>query len=235
MIFNPPLTRATLLRRYKRFLADVRDGDGREFTVHCPNTGSMLGCMTPGARILLSRSDDPRRKYAHTWQLVEADGTPVGINTGLANRLVEEAIGAGLVGELARWPSLRREVSYGTRGSRVDLLLEDGDERCYVEVKSVTAVAEDGAAIFPDAVSARGTRHLEELMAMRREGHGAALVFCVQRGDVDRVRPADAIDALYGRRLREAAEAGVRIIALGAEVRPAGIRLIRPLALDLSS
>jgi sugar fermentation stimulation protein A len=234
MHFDPPLIEATLLRRYKRFLADVRTPDGRELTAHCPNTGSMLGCMTPGSRVWLSHSSDPKRKYAHTWQLVEAEGTPVGINTGLANRLVEEAIGAGVIIELSGWPSVRREVRYGAQGSRIDLLLQDGPRHCYVEVKNVTAAVEDGVAIFPDAVSARGSRHLEELVLMRREGHHAALVFCVQRGDVDCVRPADAIDPLYGRRLREASEAGVRLLAYGAEVSPSGVRLARRLAVDLT-
>jgi sugar fermentation stimulation protein A len=234
MHFDPPLMEATLVRRYKRFLADVRTGDGRAFTAHCPNTGSMLGCMTPGARIWLSHSPDPRRKYAHTWQLVEADGTAVGINTGLANRLVEEAIASGVISALAHWPSVRREVRYGAQRSRIDLLLESGHRKCYVEVKNVTAAVDDGVAIFPDAVSARGARHLEELMLMRREGHQAALVFCVQRGDVNRVRPADRIDPVYGERLREAADAGVQVMAYGADVGPAGIRLAQPLTVDLS-
>ena len=234
MLFDPPLTEATLLRRYKRFLADVRTADGREFTAHCPNTGSMLGCMTPGSRVWLSRSDDTKRKYAHTWQLVEADGTPVGINTGLANRLVEEAIAGGVIRELDRWPALRREVRYGLRRSRIDLLLEDGASQCYVEVKNVTAAVEDGVAVFPDAVSTRGTRHLEELMLMREEGHDAALVFCVQRADVTCVRPADDIDPVYGARLREAADAGVQVLAYGADVSPGAVRLVRALDVDLS-
>ena len=234
MHFDPALTEARLVRRYKRFLADVRTDDGCAFTAHCPNTGSMLGCMTPGARVWLSHSSDPKRKYAYTWQLVEADGTMVGINTGLANRLVEEAIASGVISELSDWPSLRREVRYGARHSRIDLLLEAGDRRCYVEVKNVTAAVDGGVAIFPDAVSVRGTRHLEELMVMRREGHEAALVFCVQRGDVERVRPADRIDPVYGERLREAADAGVRVLAYRADVDPAGVRLAKPLNVDLS-
>jgi len=234
MQFDPPLTEATLLRRYKRFLADVRDARGREFTAHCPNTGSMMGCMEPGSRVWLSHSADPKRKYAHTWQLVEADDTLVGINTGLANRLVEEAIHSGLIAELQGWPVLRREVRYGEQRSRIDLLLEAGERRCYVEVKNVTAAVSDGVAIFPDAVSARGSKHLEELMLMVREGHEAALVFCVQRGDAKSVRPADAIDPLYGARLREAAEAGVRIMAYGAQVEPAGVSLGRALNVDIT-
>ncbi|ACL72449.1 DNA/RNA nuclease SfsA [Thioalkalivibrio sulfidiphilus] len=234
MEFEPALIEVTLLRRYKRFLADVRTPDGREFTAHCPNTGSMMGCMEPGSRVWLSHSPDPKRKYAHTWQLVEAEGALVGINTGLSNRLVEEAIGSGLIAELAGWPGLRREVRYGDQGSRIDLLLEDGERRCYVEVKNVTAAVSEGVAIFPDAVSARGSKHLEELMLMVREGHQAALVFCVQRGDVHTVRPADAIDPLYGQRLREAAQAGVRVLACGARVWPGGVVLERVLDVDLS-
>lgn len=233
MLFDPPLMEATLLRRYKRFLADVLTEDGRELTAHCPNTGSMLGCMTPGARVWLSHTDDPKRKYAHTWQLVEAGGTPVGINTGLANRLVAEAVSAGLIGELAHWPSVRREVRYGARGSRIDLLYEEGERCCYVEVKNVTAAVDRGVAIFPDAVSLRGTKHLEELMLMRREGHEAMLVFCVQRGDVHCVRPADSIDPAYGQRLREAVRSGVRVLAYGAEVSPSAVSLVRALDVDL--
>ncbi|EHQ53143.1 sugar fermentation stimulation protein [Ectothiorhodospira sp. PHS-1] len=236
MIFSQPLASGILQRRYKRFLADVLMDDGETITAHCPNTGSMLGCMTPGSRVWLSRSEDPKRKYPHTWELVEADGAIVGIHTGRANTLVEEAIRAGRVPELAHFTGLRREVKYGLHNSRIDLLLDLDGVDCYVEVKNVTAaVQEGGVALFPDAVSSRGSKHLRELIAMVEAGHRAALIFCVQREDVHGVRPADAIDPEYGIWLRRAHAAGVEVLALGARVSPCGIELMRPLPVDLSA
>jgi sugar fermentation stimulation protein A len=226
----PPLVEGRLLGRRKRFFADV-DLDGETVVAHCPNTGSMLGCKEPGSRVWLSRSDNDKRKLAWTWELVEArPGVPVGIHTGRSNRLVEEALAAGRLPELAGYAGLRREVNYGRESSRIDLLLEWPDGRLgYVEVKNVTAAVEDGVALFPDAVSERGTKHLRELMAMVAEGHRAAVVFCAQRGDVQEVRPADAIDPDYGRTLRQALAAGVEAYALGAEVSPQEIVLARQL------
>ncbi len=235
MTFSEPLTPAVLIRRYKRFLADVELADGQTMTVHCPNTGSMLGCADPGARVWLSRSDNPKRKYAYTWELVEvAGGTLVGINTGRTNRLVEEAIAAGDLPELGGYDSLRREVRYGQENSRVDFLLRGDDARlCYLEVKNVTATVEKGIALFPDAVSARGTRHLRELMAMAADNRRAVICFCVQRGDVEEVRPADAIDPVYGATLRQAVASGVEAIAYGAQVTPQGIQVKAPLPVVL--
>lgn len=230
MEFPAPLVEGTLLRRYKRFLADVELASGVTVTAACPNTGSLLGCCEPGSRVWLSESDSPARKYRHTWEMVEARacGRPVlvGINTGLPNRLVAEAIGSGLIGELAGYESIRREVAFGEERSRIDLLLEaPGREACYVEVKNVTAAVEHGVALFPDAVSARGTKHLRELMRLRERALRPVLVFCVQRGDVDEVRPADAIDPLYGRTLREAVAAGVEVMAWRATVTARRIAL----------
>jgi sugar fermentation stimulation protein A len=228
--FASPLVEGRLLRRYKRFLADVELEAGGTVTAACPNTGSMLGCCEPGSRVWLSESDSPTRKYRHTWELVEA-GPPgravmVGINTGLPNRLVAEAIASGLIAGLSGYGSLRREVAFGEERSRIDLLLESpGREPCYVEVKNVTAAVADGVALFPDAVSERGTKHLRELMRLRGRGSRPVLVFCVQRGDVDEVRPADAIDPLYGRTLREAVAAGVEVMAWRAEVTAGAIAL----------
>lgn len=225
----PPLSEGRLLVRRNRFVAEV-ELDGAIVEAHCPNTGSMLGCKAPGSRVWLSRAENPERKLAWTWELVEAlPGVPVGIHTGRSNRLVEEALAAGLVPSLAGYSTLRREVRYGAEGSRIDLLLAWPDGRLgYVEVKNVTAAVAGGVALFPDAVSARGTKHLRELMAMAAAGHRAAVVFCVQRGDVTEVRPADAIDPAYGRTLRQAIAAGVEAHALVAEVGPAEIRLLRP-------
>ena len=234
MEFKTPLIEATLLRRYKRFLADVRLNDGEVITVHTANTGSMLGCAEPGSRIWLSRSESTTRKYPYSWEITEtAAGVMVGINTALPNALVREAIEAGVIGELQGYRSLRGEVPFGSERSRIDWLLEDdGKGACYVEVKNVTAAVAD-TAIFPDAVSARGTKHLRELMGVVAAGGRGVLCFCVQRGDVTAVRPADEIDAVYGETLREAATRGVEIIAYGADVAPRDIRLRRPLPVVL--
>jgi len=231
MEFTAPLVEATLLRRYKRFLADVRLGDGEIITVHTANTGSMLGCAEPGSRVWLSRSANTARKYPYSWEITEtAAGVLVGINTALPNALVREAIEAGVIGELQGYRSVRGEVAYGAERSRIDWLLEDGGEQaaCYVEVKNVTAAVAD-TAIFPDAVSARGAKHLRELMGVVAAGHRGVLCFCVQRNDVTAVRPADEIDAVYGKTLREALQNGVEAVAYQAEVTTTGIALRRSL------
>ena len=230
MRFPVPLVGARLIKRYKRFLADVTLDDGTALTAHCPNTGSLLGCHTPGSRVWLSRSDNPKRKYAHTWELVDlGDGALVGVNTGRSNALVREAIESGIIGELAGYDEIRPEVRYGDENSRVDFLLTGGGGACYVEVKNVTAAVDEGVALFPDAVSTRGTRHLRELIRTLGDGgHAgprAVLCFCVQRCDVREVRPADDIDPDYGRTLREALDAGVEVIAYRAEVNPEAVAL----------
>lgn len=231
MKFPEPLAAAILLRRYKRFLADVRLADGEVITVHTANTGSMLGCAEPGSRVWLSRSAVSTRKYPHSWEITEtAAGVLVGINTALPNLLVREGIAGGVISELQGYHSLRGEVPFGVERSRVDLLLEKQREEaaCYVEVKNVTAAVAD-TAIFPDAVSARGAKHLRELMGVVAAGQRGVLCFCVQRGDAAAVRPADEIDPVYGETLREAARRGVEIIAYQAEVTPIEISLRRPL------
>lgn len=232
MRFPAPLLEGRLLRRYQRFLADVDTAAGI-VTAHCPNTGSMQGCAEPGMRVWLSPATNPARKLAWTWELVEAlPGVVVGMHTGRSNALVREAIEAGRVPELAGYATIRPEVKYG-EGSRIDLLLTaPGRPDCYVEVKNVTAAVAGRIGYFPDAVTTRGTKHLREMSAMVAAGHRAVLVFCVQRGDVDCVRPADHIDPVYGRTLREALAAGVEVIALGARVSPAGIELERRLAVE---
>ena len=232
MRFPAPLLEGRLLRRYQRFLADV-DTPAGIVTAHCPNTGAMQGCAEPGMRVWLSPATNPARKLAWTWELVEAlPGVVVGMHTGRSNALVREAIEAGRVPELAGYPAIRPEVKYGA-GSRIDLLLTaPGRPDCYVEVKNVTAAVAGRIGYFPDAVTTRGTKHLREMSAMVAAGHRAVLVFCVQRGDVECVRPADQIDPVYGRTLREALAAGVEVIALGATVSPAGIELERRLAVE---
>jgi sugar fermentation stimulation protein A len=219
MKFAQPLIAGRLLRRYQRFLTDVELDDGTLITAACPNTGSMLGCCTPGNRVWLSQSDAPTRKYRHTWEMVEVGRIKVGINTGLPNKLVREAIENGVLAELGGYESLRGEVPFGIERSRIDLLLQDEQRAdCYVEVKNVTAAVSQRVALFPDAVSARGAKHLRELMRLKASGLRAVLVYCVQRGDVDEVRPADGIDPLYGRTLREAIAAGVEVLAYRAKV-----------------
>jgi len=225
--FPRPLLEGTLLRRYQRFLADVKTARGM-VTAHCPNTGSMLGCAEPGSRVWLSPADNPARRLAWTWEMVEADGTLVGIHTGRSNALVREAIEEGVIRELQGYRELRAEVGFGLERSRADFLLTGGRRKpCYVEVKNVTAAVSSGVALFPDAVSTRGSRHLREMMHAVATGCRAVLVFCAQRGDVDEVRPADEIDPEYGATLREALPAGVEAIAYRAKVSPSGIALVQ--------
>lgn len=226
MEFAQPLIPARLLRRYKRFLADVELADGSRLTVHCPNTGAMLGCDHPGARVWLSRSDNPRRRYPHTWEMVETEaGQIVGINTARTNHLIGEALASGIIEELAGFAALRREVRLSQYGARIDFLLEyPGPEPdCYLEVKNVTAAVSDRVALFPDAASVRAVRHLQVLTELVSQGHGAALCYCAQRSDVDQVRPAVEIDPAYADALARARAAGVRVLAYGCRVEPDGI------------
>lgn len=223
----PPLVEGRLIKRYKRFLADVELMDGRVVTAHCPNSGSMKGCAVPGGEVWLSRSSNPSRKLPYTWELAEIGGFMVGLNTGLPNKLVREAIENGTVGELQGYETIRPEVRYGVN-SRIDLLLEGSKGRCFVEVKNVTLV-EDGRAFFPDAVTVRGQKHLNELMRVVREGDRGVIFFTVQRGDGNSVSPADMIDPEYGRLLRLALENGVESLACRAEVTTAEIRLVERL------
>ncbi len=219
MRFNQVLLAGVLIKRYQRFLADVRLDDGRVVTAHTPNTGAMLGCCTPGARVWLSDSGNPQRKYPLGWELVEtAPGVLTGVNTGLANRLAAEGVENGVITQLRGYDSMRREVRYGRENSRVDLLLEGaGRPACYVEVKNVT-LARDGVGYFPDAVSERGSRHLRELAEVATRGQRGVICFCVQRRDVHEVRPADDIDRRYGDTLRHALDQGVEAIAWRADV-----------------
>jgi sugar fermentation stimulation protein A len=229
MQFPQPLLPGRLIRRYKRFLADVELEDGRQVTAHTPNTGSMKGCCDPGSPVWLKESGISSRKYPLSWELVETlEGTLVGINTGLSNSLVEEGIRNGTVAELANYETIRREVRYGLENSRIDLLLESAGPRCYAEVKNVT-LAENQIAFFPDAVSARGSKHLRELAEIVRQGNRGVILFCVQRADVRVVRPADHIDMEYGKLLREAVAVGVEALAYRASVSIEGICLEKPL------
>jgi sugar fermentation stimulation protein A len=232
MRFNPPLQPAILLKRYKRFLADVRLPGGEEITVHTPNTGAMTGCAEPGSTIFLRDVNNPKRKYRYSWEMTEnSRGVMVGVHTGITNTLVREAIEGGVIAELQGYGIIRQEVKYGEEGSRIDLLLQGHDDGrdCYVEIKNVTTCDDDGYGYFPDAVSSRATKHLRELMGVVEQGGRGVIFFCVQRGDVQKVRPADEIDSLYGETLRQALDAGVEAIACRALVRPDAVILDTPI------
>lgn len=208
-----------LIKRYKRFLADVQLEDGQEVTAHCPNTGSMRNCAESGSRVWLKDSGNPKRKYPLGWELVEVEGRYLAsINTGRANALIKEAIKNGVISQLQGYSEIRSEVKYG-ENSRIDLLLkEDGKPQVWVEIKNVTLLEDDGWGSFPDAVTARGAKHLKELMHRVEQGDRAAMVFCVPHTGIQKVRPADQIDPEYGRLLREAKAAGVEVMAYAASI-----------------
>jgi sugar fermentation stimulation protein A len=226
MRFPTPLLEGRLVRRYKRFLADVELADGAVVTVHCANPGSMLGLAEPGMRVLLSRSTNAARKLPLSWELVEAPGCGlVGINTALPNRLVEEALRAGRIAELAGYPELRREVAYGTR-SRVDFLLAGpGRPDAYVEVKNVHFSRVPGLAEFPDSVTARGARHLDELALVVAGGGRAAMLYLVQRTDSERFAICRDLDPAYGRAFDRARAAGVEMLAYRCAIGPDEVAL----------
>jgi sugar fermentation stimulation protein A len=216
MDFPQPLARGRLVRRYKRFLADVvLDGETDAVTIHCPNPGSMLGLAEPGATVWLSRSPDPRRKLACTLELVEANGALVGVNTMHPNRLVAEALAAARIPELAGYDTVRAEVKYGD-ASRVDFLLEgSGRPNCWVEVKGVTLSRRPGLAEWPDCTSTRAARHLRELQAVATAGDRAVVLFVVQRDDCAAVSVAADLDPVFAAELERAARGGVEILAYG--------------------
>ncbi len=215
-----------LIRRYKRFLADIEIEDGSFVTAHTPNSGSMMGCAVPGSAALLSHSDSSTRKYPLTWELVQVNGVWIGIHTGYPPKLVKEGIENGTVKELQGYPVIRSEVVCGE--SRIDLYLEAGASPCWVEVKNVTLV-EDGRALFPDAVTTRGQKHLRELLHRVSLGERGVIFYVVQRGDAEAMAPADRIDPVYGRLLREVVAKGVEALAYSADVSPTEIRLIKRL------
>ncbi|MAU96748.1 MAG: DNA/RNA nuclease SfsA [Fulvimarina sp.] len=222
--FPSPLIPGRLIQRYKRFLADVAiDGEDAPVTVHCPNPGAMLGLKAPGSRVWLSRSPNPNRKLAMTLELIEADGTLVGLNTGLPNRLAEEAVAAGLVPALEGLGPARREVRYQEK-SRVDLLYEDRDGRpVYVEVKNVHLMRQPGLAEFPDCVTTRGARHLLDLAAELEAGARSVMLYVVQRADCTRLAFADDLDPAYAAGFAEARRRGVEACAVRCDITLSGI------------
>jgi sugar fermentation stimulation protein A len=224
MQFDSPLIPATLVRRYKRFLFDAHLESGEAITGSCPNTGSMLGLTTPGAKVYLTEHEGGSRKYRHALELVEADGTLVGINTGRPNRLVEEAISNGLVGSLGTYELLKREQKYGIN-SRIDIQLEDPTlGTAYVEVKNVHFRRAPGLAEFPDSVTSRGAKHLEELGDMAEAGHRAIMVYLIQRNDVDRLKLCRDLDPNYATAFDRAMKRGVEACAIRCKITPDHIR-----------
>ena len=230
MRFQTPLLPATLVRRYKRFLADIRLEDGQEVTAHCANPGSMMGLAEPGSRIWVEPNDDPKKKLKYGWRLVEhANGHFTGVDTAVPNRALREALLAGGVPGLDGYASVRPEQKYGEK-SRIDFLLSDpGRPDCYVEVKSVTLSRQPGLAEFPDSVTARGLKHLQELAQMAQAGHRAVMLFLVQRTDAERTGLAADIDPAYAAGFAAARAAGVEALAFGCNISPQEITLGAPL------
>jgi sugar fermentation stimulation protein A len=229
MNLTSPTQTGTLLRRYKRFLADIRLADGTTLTVHCPNSGAMLGCSSPGSPVLVSRSANPRRKYSWTLEMVRENNTWIGVNTALTNALVREALANRTIADFGKIDAIVPEVRVSPQ-SRLDFLLRAAGRDIYLEVKNCS-LAREGVALFPDAVTARGTRHLLELEKLLTEGRRAAVIFCVQRADAERFRPAAAIDPLYAETLARAYDRGLTVLAYQAEVRPGTVRIVRKLPL----
>ena len=235
MKFTPPLQRGLLIKRYKRFLADVRLESGEEIVAHCPNPGSMKTCAEPGWIAWVSPATNPKRKLKWTLELIQSPEAFILVNTSRPNAIVEEAIASGRIAELSNTATRRREVRYGVN-SRIDLLLEEeGHSDCYVEVKNVTLLDGPKTAAFPDSVTKRGTKHLEELAAMVSEGHRAVLFFLVSRSDVKSMRPAEHIDPIYAKTLRWAQKQGVEVLAYRADLSSEEVTIDRAINVDTSA
>jgi sugar fermentation stimulation protein A len=222
----PKLTEGLLLRRYKRFLADVELPSGEVVVAHCPNPGSMRSVAVPGWSAFLSKSDNPKRKLKWTLELIRSPKAWILVNTQRPNRIVEEAILGGIVAELRGYSELRREVKYG-ENSRIDLLLSEGSRRCYVEVKNVSLLMEDGQGAFPDSVTKRGAKHLRELAKQVEVGDRAVMFYLVSRTDIESLRPAIEIDPNYAREVQLALKAGVEMIAYRADVNDSEVLVTR--------
>jgi sugar fermentation stimulation protein A len=232
MKFPTPLLQGRLIRRYKRFLSDIELDTGERVTAHVANPGAMTGLAEPGMEVWLSRSDNPKRKLAFSWELVRVGRTLVGVNTALPNRLVEEALGSGAIKELAQYGSVRREVRHGAN-SRIDFLLrEKGLPDCWLEVKNVH-LKRGALAEFPDSVTARGTKHLMELSDVVANGDRAVMLYVVQRTDCETFAIAADIDPAYGAALSEAKRKGVETLCYVCKIRRDGIRLDSPLPMAL--
>ena len=236
MRFPSPLRRGRLVKRYKRFLADIVLDDGEAITAHCANPGSMMGVAIEGARVWVSVHNNKKRKLPYSWELVEIGKTLIPINTSNPNKIGFEAIEAGVIPELTGYGEIRREVKYG-EASRVDLLLDGGrrDKPSYVEIKNVHLSREPGLAEFPDSVTARGARHLHELSRVAADGARAVMLFIVQRSDCRRFRPAADLDPAYAEALQNAVSAGVETLCYDCEVTLSEVVLRKPLEIDLKA
>jgi sugar fermentation stimulation protein A len=230
MKFDPPLESAILIKRYKRFLADITLPNGSKRTIHCANTGAMTGCATAGNTVWYSTSDNPKRKYPNSWELTQtSNGHRICINTARANQLAVEAIEAGVIEELQGYEQLKTEVKYGSENSRIDILLKSQHQpTCYIEVKSVTLLDEEkqGQGYFPDAVTTRGQKHLRELTEMAQNGSRAVLLFTVLHSGIEKVSPAHHIDAKYSQLLKSAQEQGVEVLCYKAELSNTEMKLV---------
>jgi sugar fermentation stimulation protein A len=229
MKFTPELESGVLIKRYKRFLADIMLPNGQAITIHCPNTGSMKNCLFPGEKVWFSTSDNPKRKYAHTWEIMQTDQQQlIGINTNRANALAEEAIHQQVITELQGYDRLKREVKYGNENSRIDILLTSQNRpECYIEVKSCTLL-EGQEGYFPDAVTTRGQKHLRELSHMVALGHRAILLFVVQHSGITSVRPARHIDPQYADLFQQAVSNGVEVLAYRTQCSSQGSLITTP-------
>ncbi|MDE1220140.1 DNA/RNA nuclease SfsA [Vibrio aestuarianus] len=240
MQFNPPLQSAVLIQRYKRFLADITMDDGTTRTIHCANTGAMTGCADAGNRVWFSTSDNPKRKYPHSWEISETTrGDRICVNTARANQLAVEAIENGVIKELVGYDHLQTEVKYGQENSRIDILLKsESKPKCYIEVKSVTLLDEShstaetaeynpGQGYFPDAITTRGQKHLRELTEMAKNGSRAVLLFTVLHSGIEKVSPAHHIDANYSQLLKQAQKEGVEVLCYKAVLSENEIKLVK--------
>ncbi len=234
MQFTPALQPATLVQRYKRFLADVITPEGVALTLHCPNTGAMTGCATPGDTVWYSTSTNIKRKYPYTWEITQtAEGEYICVNTLRANQLVKEAISQDLIPELCGYKTLKSEVKYGSESSRIDFMLQADDRpECYIEVKSVTLADKDNG-YFPDAVTLRGQKHLRELISVAAAGKRAVLLFAVLHSAIARFSPARHIDPKYAQLLNEAQKQGVEVLAYKAELSADNMTLRSALPVSL--
>ena len=238
MEFQSPLFAGKILKRYKRFLADIELSDGQRITAHTSNTGSMKTCWDVGWKVLVSYHNSPKRKLKYSLEMTHNGDTWIGVNTSLPNRLAKEAIENQLIPEFQGYDNVQAEKKIGD--SRIDLYLSGKKkgkalEECYIEIKNVTLLAEKRAALFPDAVSTRGQKHLKELIQLKKRGVRAAMLYIVQRQDVDHFRPAWDIDPTYAELVQQAKEVGVEILAYQCELSPKGVKLKRPLPCFIES
>ena len=230
MEFKEKLVHGTLIRRYKRFLADVTLDDGTKVTAHCTNSGSMKSCLEDGAEVYLTPVNDPKRKTKFTWEMIKINGDWVGINTGNPNLLAFEAVSSGLIPGLQGYTAVKREVKFND--SRFDIFAENDDEQCFIEVKNVT-MKEGKYALFPDAVTTRGQKHLKTLTEVKKMGMRAVMLYIIQRSDVEIFAPARAIDPNYSNLLKQAVKKGVEVIPMQARVTPEKIELVKQLPFEI--